>query len=357
MNSVGIRVLVLTGLATIHLYGGLCSEWSYSKASACAQRGDWSEARQRISTLLADTPDSPELLYDMSVVAYRSNEFEKAKLYGEHATQCARGNDILKERAFFNVGNTCVALNKLAEAVTAYQAALKIDPQDERAKHNLKKVQEMLEQQKKQQQNNQQGQQGDSDQQTQPKQDDKKNQQSTNPQSKSKDTHQEPQESQSDSSASDEKQNDGVAKGKQGEKNSGLQEGKQQNNDQGSNKNEERDKRNKPNDEPGNEQGDQKQKQEHGTHDSSPLNDKKNQSHHTSGSKKNQAMQEGESMEDIGEMIRANEKKLEQNLAPHERWMVGVLRQREKDDKQANRQVIKAMVDKNLAGKDGQNCW
>jgi len=103
--------------------------------------------------------------------------------------------------AYYNQGNTLAQMNKLEDAVKAYQQALKKDPDHQDSQKNKKVVEDLIEQQKQQQKQQQNQQQKNSDQQEkndQQKQDQEQKQQSGDKQQDDKQSQQE-QESQQQS--------------------------------------------------------------------------------------------------------------------------------------------------------------
>ena len=45
------------------------------------------------------------------------------------------------------------------------------------------------------------------------------------------------------------------------------------------------------------------------------------------------------------------------DLAPEDTWILQVLDKREHDEKKINKELMRATIDKKLAGQDGKNCW
>ena len=146
-----MKLILLSMLFPFGLCAGVSSAWSYGKAASSAKEGNWKDAQQRMSLLMIDAPDQPDLLYDSGVAAYRLAEFEKAAACFEKVTKDQDVEKDLKKEAQFNLGNTKVAMNNLQDAITHYQAVLAIEPDNEPAKHNLEKVRQMLEQQQQEQ--------------------------------------------------------------------------------------------------------------------------------------------------------------------------------------------------------------
>lgn len=99
------------------------------------------------------------LNYNVGNTHYRLGNFdEAAKSFAEAASSPDKG---LSEKALYNLGNTAYYQGKLEQAVAAYEQALKLNPKDEDAQHNLAFVKEEMKrrQQQRQQQNQQQNQQ------------------------------------------------------------------------------------------------------------------------------------------------------------------------------------------------------
>ena len=104
---------------------------------------------------LVNEPNRPDLLYDLGVASCKNKEFEQAAAYFKSASSVDECSEKLKEQSLFNLGNACVELNQLSDAVVHYERVLELNDQNEHAKHNLQIVKKMLEEQKKQEQNEQ----------------------------------------------------------------------------------------------------------------------------------------------------------------------------------------------------------
>ncbi len=142
------------------------------RATALAQCGDWEAANKMVQPLIVHDDANPELLYDAGVMSYNTGAFGEAQAYFQKVVNNTMSADQLKEQAYFNLGNTAVALNQLEQAIEHYESALKLNPDNEWAKHNLQRVKEMLEQQQQEKQKKEQEQQ----QQQQQKQEEQKQQ-------------------------------------------------------------------------------------------------------------------------------------------------------------------------------------
>ncbi len=89
-------------------------------------------------------PDAPELHYNAA------NALHQLEAYSEAITETTRAlaeaDDELQQRAFYNLGNSLFEAGQYEEALGAYIEALKRDPNDMDAKHNLELAWKMLEQ-------------------------------------------------------------------------------------------------------------------------------------------------------------------------------------------------------------------
>lgn len=359
-------------LVSIPLSASLVTEWQYSRAVHAAQRDDWKEAQQRMSTLVVDDPDNASLLYDNGVAAYRMKEYVKAAAYFEQALQQKNASLSLQEQVRFNLGNTQVALNHFEDAIHCYEEVLKMNPSNEQAQHNVQKVREYLAQQKQQQQKqnstdknesnkkesqNQRDTQKNEDEQKQEKGQRNEQQSSQNQQGTS--NQHEQLDDQSDDQQHDTENTQGVEDGdEQGESAHKKQE------QQGANQNEGNDKDQADN-ESQHDSNSQQQERNGNTHNSSPQQHRMSKEslkkgdaddHHTQEGGKSQGMQEGE-LDDQIKLVQAHQKDIEDMLDPKDQWMARILRQREHADEQANKRIVKAMIHRELAGKNGQNCW
>ncbi len=182
--------------------------FGHDRAIVAAQHKSWHEASQRLNACLIEHPDNPELLYDAGVVAYRAANYKQAQGYFKRCLDVKPSDKALCEHAFFNFGNSCVALNELRKAIEAYEKALEIDAHDEHAQHNLKKARDMLkdqekraqeEQQKKDEEKKKNEEQKKENEQQQQKQDQKQNQKKDeNKDQKQRDEHQRNEDTKSD---------------------------------------------------------------------------------------------------------------------------------------------------------------
>lgn len=101
---------------------------------------------------------SAEALYNLGVARYNEGKYEDAAKALEEST--VKFSDPQKQaNAYYNLGNAYMQTKKFDKSVQSYIEALKRNPSDIQAKHNLtlaqKQLKEQQEQQKQQQQNKQ----------------------------------------------------------------------------------------------------------------------------------------------------------------------------------------------------------
>lgn len=345
-----------------YLHGTLSSSLLQSKAAACGQKEQWQQAQTQMHQLIIDNPDQPDLLYDSGVAAYRLSEFTKAAAYFENVTKIPQVQNDLKKQAHFNLGNTNVALNQLPQAITQYEQVIAMDPDNQPARHNLEKVKEMLKQQQKQNQQQQQkkdqsknNQQDNNDQRNQ---DQQQNQQSNQDQQNQNNEQQQQNGSQkkddangsSADSSSHNQGNDESLAGNQKEKKdtNGQQRGQQER---------------ESNDKSRQQNNHQQQKQFDESHDSSSQqqtksSQKKQQSKGTAQPIKNDTKEQEMQHATVDESANdAQEQAQAPQFGSNERWMARVLDNQEKADKAAQKALVKTNLNKQLAGRNGQNCW
>ncbi len=332
-------------LWVLPLHAGLSCEWSYSQATSSAQKGDWKETQKCIRSLLVDEPDRPDLLYDAGVTAYKLKEFEKADAYFSAVAEQESAENELKKQAHFNRGNTKVALHKLEDAFAAYEQALAIDSDDQKARHNRDKVKEMLEQQKEQQQNK-------------PSQEDKdKEQEDTKSENKQQDS-QQSNENKQDQQKSDDS---GSQQQKQGQekKQDGSSDAEQQKQQRSDDK-QDGQHENEASNEADNNHADDKKDQFSDDHTSSSQDTtrqkhKRDEYQDIKRDGKEQEMQAGN--EDPGDYRQEELSEIEKKLPQHEKWMARALQQLEKAEEKEQKKLIKVQTHKQVVGNNEQNCW
>jgi Ca-activated chloride channel family protein len=130
------------------------AEASSRSARKAYESGQFRDALQEYQRLLERNPDDPRLAYNAGTAAYQSGDLAAAT-NALAAALLARDPELLA-RAYYNLGNAHYRLGERAGnptetipnwqlALTNYQSALKLNPQDADAQFNQRLVQERLE--------------------------------------------------------------------------------------------------------------------------------------------------------------------------------------------------------------------
>ena len=189
------------------------------------QAGRYDAAQRRYEALVKDRPNDPRARFNAGTAAFQARNHEKAI---EHFNSALLTDDLaLQQRTYYNRGNaqfrfgeeTADPKAKMSEwesAIGSFESALKLNPQDADAKHNLDLVKQKLEELRKQQQQeqdpdkkneekkdqeqkkqeNQQQQNQSSDKQEQQQQEKQSQQQQNKPEQKQQENQNKPQEQQ-----------------------------------------------------------------------------------------------------------------------------------------------------------------
>ncbi|HZW61852.1 MAG TPA: tetratricopeptide repeat protein [Candidatus Babeliales bacterium] len=308
----------------------LSAFFDYDKAVNAAQHNNWESAHQLLTELVVNKPDNPSILYDAGIAAFNIKNFSQAQAYFQHAAESKNAPIELKEQAYFNLGNTQVELKQLEQAIASYEKVLEINPNNERAKHNLEVVKKMLEQQKQQQQ---QEKQQEKDKKEKEKEQQKQDQQQQETSDQDESGSGQGNESQEQQEGNNEQQQGDQGKQRQEKNNNGAQ-SKQS---KGSQEQEQKQDR-----------GQQEKAQQQAARDNlSDKNKGNEQPQPAAGKEKQQGNQELKTTKNGGKS----------GVEKREAWLAQLLQENEQEDAQLNKQMMKAMVGNQLAGRDGQNCW
>lgn len=221
---------------------------SYKARNAYLNK-DYKKAKDILEKQQIDNPNDAKINYNLGSAFYKLNDFENAKSNFERAVQYSGDNKELKERSYFNWGNSfyknCLrilgldwekkdiedkvldeAINQAQRSIEKFDNTLVLNKENEKAKINKQVVEKLLEslQQKKQQQQQDKQDQKNQD---QDKQDQDKNKDQQNKQDKNQ---QDDQKSKQDNQ--DNKDDSKDQKNQQGQKDKDQQEQGDQENKQ-----------------------------------------------------------------------------------------------------------------------------
>ncbi len=107
---------------------------------------NFDEALGSYNRALKVTKDASAIEYNRANTLIKKGEMEEALNSYEKAA--STGNNSLKQKAYYNMGNALYRSEKFKEAASAYKEALKANPQDEDAKTNLEMTLQKIQQQK-----------------------------------------------------------------------------------------------------------------------------------------------------------------------------------------------------------------
>ncbi|MYN65178.1 MAG: tetratricopeptide repeat protein [Acidobacteria bacterium] len=118
------------------------------------REGRYDEAHEKYLDGLRAAPDSPVIRFNDANALYQSDDFGRAVDAYRGALEAA--DPALQAQAWYNLGNALYRQRQVEGAREAYKEALRRNPGDTDAKHNLEVALEQLQQQEQQQQRQQQ---------------------------------------------------------------------------------------------------------------------------------------------------------------------------------------------------------
>lgn len=156
------RALAAVALALFAVQG---TAKSFDDPYQAYAAGVYDQALQGFVDRQVERPDDPRLAINLGNTYYKMKDYEAAaQAFAPVATS---PDPSLKEQALYSLGNVAFRQGRLEEAVTLYQAALEVAPDDGDAKYNLelardeirRRQEEAQKRQQQQKQNQKQGQQ------------------------------------------------------------------------------------------------------------------------------------------------------------------------------------------------------
>lgn len=150
--------LILIIFLMFHFDILLADDWNeVRKGIKEYKKGNSTASIEHFQKVMNRNPNDPLISYNLGDAHYQQENYEEAEKFFKRATGAKSNN--LKQKSFFNLGNTYLKNKKLDEALEAYKKAIDLDPSDMTAKYNYefaKKVKEQQQQQNQDQQDNQQ---------------------------------------------------------------------------------------------------------------------------------------------------------------------------------------------------------
>jgi Ca-activated chloride channel family protein len=160
------------------------------------QKGKFSDAEAAYRQALSKDPTSGESHFNLGDAHFRQDRHEEAaRAFGSSAMNFEPGSD--RSAGYYNMGNALFKANKFEEAIEAYKRALRNDPDNEDARHNLEIARRKRQEQQQQQQQQQKQDQKQNQQQDKQPQDQQQKQQDQQKQDQQQNQQQQQQEQQS----------------------------------------------------------------------------------------------------------------------------------------------------------------
>ncbi len=156
LNAVLIGIL-FTGL--IHVSGIALGTGSAIRAGIQAyEKGDFAKAAAYFQEALQADPQNYYAAFNLGDALYRMGKYQEAVKAFEQAL--VSQDSTFKQRTYFNLGNTYFMMQNYEKAIAFYRSALRLNPSDKEAKHNLELalLKQKSKQPEKQKQNQQKGQ-------------------------------------------------------------------------------------------------------------------------------------------------------------------------------------------------------
>jgi Ca-activated chloride channel homolog len=146
-----LRVVVTVAMLLLAA-SGLRAESLASKnreGNRLYSQGKYEDAEKAYLDAQVKNPGRPEILYNLGDALIKQNKYGQgiqALLQSEE-----KGDKGLKENSWYNTGNALFSMGKFKESADAFIQALKLDPADKDAKHNLELALLKLKQQQQKQ--------------------------------------------------------------------------------------------------------------------------------------------------------------------------------------------------------------
>jgi len=97
--------------------------------------GNYEDAEKAYLEAHGAAPGKPEILYNLGNSLIKQNKYDQG--IQSLRQSMSKGDKEIKERSWYNAGNALFLAGKFKDAAEAYVQALRLDPSDRDAKHNL----------------------------------------------------------------------------------------------------------------------------------------------------------------------------------------------------------------------------
>ena len=172
---------------------GWIGGWSQAikRGNAHYKAEAYDAALEAYQSAAADRPEDAISRYNLGTALYQKKQFEKAS--DEFRRSLDTIDPVHQAQGYYNLGNAQIQLNDIEGAIRSYKSALRLNPADLEAKHNLELALEKLEQ--RSQQNRSESGDEDKDQQEQDQQQQNQDSQDSDEQAQNQQDQERPAES------------------------------------------------------------------------------------------------------------------------------------------------------------------
>ena len=161
----------------------------------------FSDAKNYYESVILNKGSIPEAFFGKGASSYQLGDFDSAEIAFDQSLKSS--NNLIKSKAYYNLGNTSYKINKKEEAISYYRKAIELNPNDKDAKYNYELLKYQPDPPKEENQDQEQQDQENQDQEQQ----DQENQDQENQDQEQQDQEQQDQEQQ-DQEQQDQEQQD-----------------------------------------------------------------------------------------------------------------------------------------------------
>jgi len=147
-NLVIFFIFIITALTPLNSFALLDDKMG--KGVKLYNDGKFEDALSNFNDAQVEDPDDKKIEYNRSNTQYKLGKYDDT-VNGYQKVISGTKDKGLREKAFYNLGNSEYKKGNLKGAEQSYREALKIDPNDKEAKQNLEFVLKKLQEQKKNQ--------------------------------------------------------------------------------------------------------------------------------------------------------------------------------------------------------------
>ena len=164
----------------------------------------FSDAKNYYESVILNKGSIPEAFFGKGASSYQLGDFDSAEIAFDQSLKSS--NNLIKSKAYYNLGNTSYKINKKEEAISYYRKAIELNPNDKDAKYNyeLLKYQPDPPKEENQDQEQQDKENQDQEQQDQEQQDQEQQEQEQQEQEQEQEQEQQEQEQQEQEQLSEE---------------------------------------------------------------------------------------------------------------------------------------------------------